>query len=72
MKITISHKKTQAEVIQRVEKGADSLFAGAAGRSFGRRLGFGFVRGFEWRREELEFSAFKCAVEFAGIDVVRS
>ncbi len=33
MKITISHKKTQAEVIQRVEKGADSLFAGAAGPS---------------------------------------
>jgi hypothetical protein len=48
------------------------VLAGAAGRSFGRRLGFGFVRGFEWRREELEFSAFKCAVEFAGIDVVRS
>jgi hypothetical protein len=33
MKITISHKKTQAEVIKLVDKGAEGLFAGAAGPS---------------------------------------
>lgn len=33
MKVTISHKKTQAEVIQLVDKGANTLFSGAAGPS---------------------------------------
>jgi len=33
MKITISHRKTQAEVIQLIDKGAEGLFAGAAGPS---------------------------------------
>jgi hypothetical protein len=31
MKVTINHKKTQADAIQLVDKGANGLFAGAAG-----------------------------------------
>ena len=33
MKVTITHKKTQADAIRLVDKGANGLFAGAAGPS---------------------------------------